>query len=135
MKKNILNLNKSLIIERAEEQKYKKVDIDRLKEDDFSMKTYFSTMNIYDSRMRFKIASKMFPTVKMNFQSDRKFMSELWSCTGCTDPGDASGFRDSQEHLLLCDAYKIYRDGKDLDTDVGLVNYFKEILCSRLNLS
>ena len=134
VKTNILKLNKILIIERAEKQKYKKVNLDRLKEDDFDRKLYLSSMNVHDARMRFKLASKMFPTVQMNFQSDRKFMAELWSCAGCTAPGDADGFRDSQEHLLICESYKIYREGKDLDTDEGLVSYFKEVLNSRLNL-
>ena len=87
VKTNILKLNKILIIERAEKQKYKKVNLDRLKEDDFDMKPYLSSMNVHDARMRFKLASKMFPTVQMNFQSDRKFMAELWSCAGCTAPG------------------------------------------------
>ena len=91
VKLNILNMNKELIIERTAKQNYKKIDIDKLRDDDFVKKSYFKTMNLYDARMRFKFASKMLPTVRMNFQSDSKFMAEGWKCLGCADAGDTNG--------------------------------------------
>ena len=132
VKANILKMNESVVVERPVRQNYKKINLESLKEDDFCMKSYLSKLNVHDARVRFKIASKMLPTVKMNFPSDRKFMTDLWSCSGCTEPGNVQGCRDTQEHLLVCEGYKPLREGKQLDTDVGLVAYFKEILSSRL---
>ena len=126
-------MNKELIIERTAKQNYKKIDIDKLKDDDFVKKSYFKTMNLYDARMRFKFASKMFPTVRMNFQSDRKFMAEGWKCLGCAGAGDGNTYRDSQEHVLVCEGYSRFREGIDLQTDAGLVKYCHDVIMDRLN--
>ena len=107
--------------------------MDSLREDSFVKKSYFTAMNIHDARMRFKFSSRMLPTVKMNFQSDRKFMADLWTCSGCSQPGDAHGYRDSQEHILVCEGYSRLREGKDLCSDDGLVKYFQEVISVRLS--
>ena len=133
VKTKIRDLNKSIIVERTANQGYKKVDLDSLREDSFVKKSYFTAMNIHDARMRFKFSSRMLPTVKMNFQSDRKFMADLWTCSGCSQPGDANGYRDSQEHILVCEGYSRLREGKDLCSDDGLVKYFQEVISVRLS--
>ena len=57
----------------------------------------------------------------MNFQSDRAFKAELWKCTAC-------GKSDSQQHLLYCEGYKVYRKDRDLSQDKDLVAYFRNII-------
>ena len=133
VKTKIRDLNKSIIVERTANQGYKRVDLDSLREDSFVKKSYFTAMNIHDARMRFTFSSRMLPTVKMNFQSDRKFMADLWTCSGCSQPGDAHGYRDSQEHILVCEGYSRLREGKDLCSDDGLVKYFQEVISVRLS--
>ena len=62
-----------------------------------------------------------------------KFMADLWTCSGCSQPGDANGYRDSQEHILVCEGYSRLREGKDLCSDDGLVKYFQEVISVRLS--
>ena len=94
------------------------------------MKDYFKELNVNDSRVRFKIASEMLPSIKMNFQSDKKFTADCWTCDGCRD-----GFtdnRDSQNHVIFCEAYEEFRIGKDLSKDQDLVDYFKSVIEHRM---
>jgi hypothetical protein len=48
----------------------KKLMVEKLIAESFSVKAYLSQLNIEDVRLRFEINSGMTPTVKMNFQSD-----------------------------------------------------------------
>ena len=82
--------------------------------------------------MRFKIACRMTPTVAMNFQSDRKYCSQLWSCPGCIDDEEGYSSRDTQEHMLACMAYSNFRVGKDLNDDKDLVDYVTKVVNYRL---
>ena len=99
------------------------------------MKPYFGTLTVPDSRMKFKLSSFMTPTIRMNFPSDKKFAAELWSCPACRDdPQDLIGpldRRDTQQHVMACEAYADLRLGKDLDTDQGLVDYFRQVIARR----
>ena len=106
------------------EKSYKKISIQEILNDNFERKPYMSNLSSGDTKMRFKISSQMVLKVKMNFQSDRKFMSELWECQGC-------GKRDTQCHLMYCKEYETLRQGKDLSNDKDLVGYFKSIIQKR----
>ena len=71
----------------------------------------------------------MVPTIKMNFQSDKVYASNLWICEGCSRyTSNKIGNRDSQNQVLTCDAYVNLRNenDKDLRKDSDLVEYFKE---------
>ena len=69
----------------------------------------------------------MTPTVKMNFQSDKKFANKLWSCDSCVDKMGI-GVRDTQQHVMICPAYNHFRQGKDLSRDKELVEYFRNVI-------
>ena len=81
-KSKIRELNKSKFLELAKSKKYKKIDFKTLKDNDFKLKPYFSKCNVADARLKFKIVSFMTPSVKMNFQSDKKFAAEFWEKAG-----------------------------------------------------
>ena len=57
----------------------------------------------------------------------------MWSCPGCSIPGDVMGNRDTQQHVLICLAYEEFRDGKDLTEDKDIVKYFEQVIQKRLN--
>ena len=81
--------------------------------------------------MRFKINAKMTPTVQMNFQSDPQFASQFWTCSGCAVGNMAKevvGCRDTQQHVLICPGYAEFREGKNLDVDKDLLQYFAKVL-------
>ena len=69
----------------------------------------------------------MTPSIKMNFKSDKAFSHNLWACEGC------NGYVDTQSHVKVCIAYKNLREGKNLDKDKDLVDYFAAVLRQRLD--
>ena len=68
-------------------------------------------LNVFDARLKFKLNSIMTPTAR-----------ELWTCPGCSEPGDGTGCRDTQRHFMVCSGYEALREDKDLSTDKGIVS-------------
>ena len=131
VKCKILELNKEILLEKAKSKEYKKIDINDLETNDFKLKSYFRNLSISDARLKFKLVSKMTPTVEMNFMSDKRFSINLWKCEGCI-PMSGIGTRDTQEHIIVCPGYQKYREGKDLSKDSDLVSYFKCVIQHRM---
>ena len=131
VKNHIREMNKNNILQQIVHEEYKKVDIEQMKNDSFYMKPYMKDMNVHDAR--FKLNAFMTPTVKMNLQSDSEFTRELWTCPGCSEPGDVTGSRDTQRHIMVCTGYENLREDKDLSTDKGLVSYFQQVIKQRQN--
>ena len=104
-----------------------------MKDEDFKPKKYLSELCVTKARMTFKIKSNMTPTIRMNFQSDTHYTHDLWSCPGCSIPGDVMGSRDTQQHVLICTAYEEYREGKDFSIDKDIVKYFEQVIQRRLD--
>ena len=46
--------------------------------------------------------------------------------------GDVMGNRDTQQHVLICPAYEVYREGKDISSDRDMVKYFEQVIEKRL---
>ena len=105
-------------------KKYKKINVEEICNEECDVKPYIKEMKLQDARLRFKLRSSMVPTVKMNFQSDPKFSSDLWSCWSCSDP-------DSITHIKLCLTYSDLREDLDLDVDHDLVTYFRRVIDRR----
>ena len=57
----------------------------------------------------------------MNRKSDKKFANELWKCNYCLSI-------DSQSHIVWCPAFASLREGKNLNDDLDLVNYFQAVM-------
>lgn len=58
-------------------------------------KSYFDTLNLENTRMKFRMESEMLLTFSMKFQSDANNKTQLWKCweKGCSK-------LDSQAHVL-----------------------------------
>ena len=132
-KKNIRDkidiLNNDDIVEQT--KSYKKISHAEFANQKCKRQEYISTLNIAEARLRFKINAKMTPTVQMNFQSDPQFASQFWTCSGCAVGNMAKevvGCRDTQQHVLICPGYAEFREGKNLDVDKDLVQYFAKVL-------
>ena len=100
------------------------------------MKKYIVSLNLHSARLRFKIRSKMTPTIQMNFKNDPKFKANMWTCLGCDNRAEDStnlGCRDTQAHVLACGGYSDLRDGKNLENDKDLVEYFAAVIRRRMN--
>ena len=75
-------------------------------------------MNIADARLKFAIRSKMTKSVMMNFKGVSEYEKKGWKCDTC-------GELDTQEHIMMCPAYKELRADKVLSNDKDIVEYFQ----------
>ena len=66
----------------------------------------------------------------MNLQSDKAFSSSPWACEGCKDI-QGNGYVNTEIQVKSCITYKNLKEGKDLDKDKDLVDYFVEVLRQR----
>ena len=57
----------------------------------------------------------------MNQSSSRFNKQTLWQCSGC-------GCVDTQSHILHCAAFQHLREGKSIENDQDLVDYFTQVL-------
>ena len=67
-----------------EEMNNKKVNYNSLCQDDFKLKSYFSTLNATQASMNFKLISKTMPRVANNYRRDPKYRKIAWACVGCS---------------------------------------------------
>ena len=123
---------KRLVKKKVEEQKradllgkiesnYKKLDYKVLREENCDLKEYMRSLNLPDARLKFALRSKMTKNVQMNYKGEPKFMKNGWKCQDCNVP-------DTQDHIIRCPSYKELREGKNLDSDKDLVEYFRRII-------
>ena len=115
---------------------YKKLEYDELKNEHCEMKSYMVSLNLYNARLRFKIRSKMTPTIQMNFKNDPVYKANLWTCLGCARSKDTAvdpACKDTQAHVLACEGYEDLREGKNFDDDKDLVEYFSAVIRRRMS--
>ena len=91
-----------------------------LKNETYGQKSYLKEMDLRRARTFFRIRTKMIKCA-MNQSSDNKNRAELWKCKAC-------GYVDTQTHILHCPRFKELREGKSLESDEDLVEYFSEVL-------
>ena len=77
-------------------------------------------MSMALARLNFIVRSRMTNT-KMNQQSDKAHAKSLWKCDECRNI-------DSQSHIVWCPFFADLREGKSLQNDDDLVEYFREVL-------
>ena len=96
-----------------------------------------TNLNIEEARIKFKLKTKMTPTIRMNFSSDPEFESNLWTCPGFTEDKSVYdkvvGCRDTQSHVMLCSGHADMSEGKDLAEDKDLVKYFQMVIKKRMD--
>ena len=109
-------------IERGNYSKMKDV-----KNEDFAMKEYMKMKSIENARTMFRIRSKMVD-VKFNYKNDYRYSHELWKCEGCKSAVE------TQSHIMYCPAFANLREGKNIDSDLDLVQYFNQVMILRLKL-
>ena len=90
--------------------------------------------------MRYKASSNMLETFKVNFP--RKYKNKPLTCDHCekvkgpnSEPKDAHEKKawDSQRHVLTaCPEYTDIRLKHDLQTDIGITHFFREVIDRRL---
>ena len=109
---------------------YKKISHESLSSDEFGVAGYFKTLNVSQARLRLKLAAHMTPRVATCFPSDRRYQSIDFQCVGCRAAGRPAGqaTRDTELHIQHCPSYSDLRTDLELDTDIGIVTYFKRVI-------
>ena len=119
----ILKENKTQLLHEIQ-TKYKKLDYEQLKNENFEIKDYMKNLRLGNARLKFRIRTKMVENIAFNFSSDPVHVSRLWRCTHCDN-------MDSQSHVLVCSSYKYLRQDRDLSSDNDLVAYFRDVISLR----
>ena len=110
--KSLKVYNKRKLLEKI--RKYKKLDFEKLKKEDYETKHYLASLNIADARHKFALRTCMTRTVQANFKGDHNFRSNNRKCQDCQ-------VLDTQDHIIRCPVYQNLRTGKDLEKDKDLV--------------
>ena len=103
----------------AKFSEYSKLRDGPLMEGGLNLKPYIQSLKLCDARTMFWIRTSMMPS-KFNMKNNPKFASKLWKCDWCQRI-------DSQSHILWCPFFAPLREGKDVQNDTDLVEYFKEV--------
>ena len=86
---------------------------------------YFQHKSLEDTRLLFRIRMRMVD-LKANFKNKPAFRKDGWICEGCHNETETNG------HVMCCEAYKLIREGKDLEKDRDFVEFFREVLKIRM---
>ena len=95
--------------------------IEKYINDKFESQSYFTELSTMEARTKFRIRTHMIDT-KFNYKNKKSYRKELWNCDSCKSS------IETQSHLLWCPTYKDIRQGKNLNSDKDLVEYFQQVL-------
>ena len=119
VKSKVKQRNREDLLDRA--TSYKKLNRKDMGEEDDGVKQYLKKLNLPDARLRFALRSRMTQNVQMNFKGHPEYARNKWQCKSCKLP-------DTQEHILVCPAYKHLRSEKDLSKDNHITEYFRQVI-------
>ena len=105
---------------------YKKVDFLSLSVEKFELKQYFREMTLAQSRIKFRERTRTMKTCKLHFPSHPQYVREMFCCPepNCTEI-------DSLSHWTVCNKYRHLRDGRNLNEDIQLIEYYRAIIKHR----
>ena len=89
------------------------------------LKKYFSANNLKTVRDIFSKRVFMLPFAG-NYSKDKRFQRTDWKCVAC-----GGTEKEEQSHITDCPGYQDLRDTWDLDTEEGLVSFYRAVLNRR----
>ena len=106
---------------------YKKIDTLDLECEDYELKSYFSTLSLVNSRIKFRERSGCLKTCRVACPSDRDNIRAMYKCYHCPqiDTGP-SHFKNCRVYLKIKEAKKL-----DLSDEADLMSYYSEIIKMR----
>ena len=112
---------------------YKKLNYDECVRETFERKSYFFELDLEGVRTKFRIINQMLETVRGNFPN--KYRNSTLQCQSCKNiPTDSQTENcDTQAHLLqVCPAFSDMRGQFDLNSDAGIIEFFKAVIAYRI---
>ena len=96
-----------------------------MRKSDCSLKDYMKTGTLYSARKTWEVRSYML-RVAGNYPGHKKYLATGWQCQACMQQ-----VREDQDHLVLCSGYRDLLEGKDLESDEDLVDFFRKVMARR----
>ena len=120
VRRKILDMNRDFIVENS--RKYKKIDHISMACEEFGIKEYFSNLNLHDSRLKFRERSKCLPSCRIDYPSDKDNIKAAFKCYDCDEIDSGS------LHWQSCSGYEHLRRNRNLQSDVELCGYYRDII-------
>ena len=100
---------------------------ENMKDEDCRIKPYFKELTLYEAREMFKIKTNM-NKIRGNYKNMRDNKTARWLCVGCNVEVEVNS------HIRSCKFYEDDKSGLDLDTDQGLVEFFRRVMKKRMHI-
>ena len=97
----------------------------RVRADDWGLKEYVKTGTLHSVRSTWEVRCYMLH-VAGNYSHHRKFEATGWRCQGCS-----LQVREDQDHLTQCQGYSDLIQGRNLDDDKQLVDFYRLVMARR----
>ena len=124
-RKKIHKDNRKFLIEWS--KKYKKIDTLNIECEDYKVKDYFHTLNLADSRVKFRERAGCLKTCRVSFPSARENLEARYLCHHC------SQLDTGPRHWVNCNVYSqiIAKKGLNLSLDIDMISFYREIIHMR----
>ena len=143
VKKYIFDRNRSQVLD--EIRSYKKLSFDQLSQETYERKSYFFDLSLENARMRFRVSSKLVPTILANFSSKYRRRGQSLTCPSCSaltpdrsEQEDSIGQTEplhSQSHILTeCVAVRDLREECEPRDDFSLAEFFKKVVARNMEI-
>ena len=96
-----------------------------MRKNDCSLKDYVKTGTLHSVRKTWEVRSYML-RVAGNYPGHKRYLATGWQCQACLGQ-----VREDQDHLSSCSGYSDLRQGKDLDSDKDLVDFYTRVMARR----
>ena len=122
----LIDMNRQYVIEKS--RKYKKLDFVNMACEEYGMKDYFNNLNLPDRRLKFRERSQCLPRCRKHYPSDKENIKVMFKCFHCDEVDDGS------LHWKVCSGYAHLRENRNLQSDVDLCSYYRDIIKLREQL-
>ena len=102
-------------------KKSSKIRQSNILDESYEFKNYIRDLSREYARVQFRQRYFMIKEAKLNFPSDPQFKAQGFQCDYC--PAISS-----QSHIKVCKEYLFLREGRNLEIDSELVQYFVEVV-------
>ena len=104
-----------------------KTKCEEMKDDEVKLQEYFHNLTLYEARERFKIKSNM-NKIRGNYKNMATNKQAGWRCVGCNIEVELNS------HVMICGAYEDDRSDLEMNTDKGIVEFFRRVMKRRMTI-
>ena len=121
-------VDKAMVQKEDQMLKEESVNMEKMKvirADVWGLKEYVRTGHMYSVRSTWEVRAYML-RVAGNYSHHSKYLATGWLCQACR-----LQVREDQDHLADCSGYKDLREGKNMEDDKELVEFYQAVMRRR----